>query len=187
MLFIYIILFATTIMVIIFAFKLSQLKSGNQKVFEELISLLFKKISPGSVENLTILPLVDDYTDTSGLETESGVSYLINAENTTILMDTGFNKNGKHPSPLLHNMNSLDIPVSDIDYIFISHLHADHVGGLKNQKNSTFSISNGPVNLPEVPLYCPVKIAPSHWNPGPKPQVLKDKYHDLKVGDNMFL
>ncbi len=51
-----------------------------------------------------------------------------NADNTTILMDVGLNKNKEHPSPLLHNINSLNVSVSDIDHIFISHLgHRVHI------------------------------------------------------------
>ena len=59
----------------------------------------------GSVKNLSILPLVDFYADDSQLKTEPGVSYLIKADDTTILMDVGFNKKKEHPSPLIHNAN----------------------------------------------------------------------------------
>ncbi len=174
MLILYILLFLITIIAIIFSIKLVQLKSGNEKVTKELENLQFEKISPGSVANLSILPLVDYHTDDPKLKTEAGVSYLINADNTTILMDVGFNKNRENPSPLLHNIRSLAVSVSDIDLIFISHLHLDHVGGMKEQKSGTFSLSYGTIMLPKIPVYSPVKISPSHWNPGPNPEVLKE-------------
>ncbi len=38
------------------------------------------------------------------LKTEPGVSYMICADDTKILLDVGFNKLKEHPSPLLHNI-----------------------------------------------------------------------------------
>src|SRR5512138_3278676 len=58
----------------------------------------------GMVKRLTILPLIDMKPARSDLVGEAGVSYLVRADNTTILFDVGLNLRGEHPSPLLSNM-----------------------------------------------------------------------------------
>ncbi len=175
MIFFYIMLSLLIIVLLLFSIKLIQLKSGNKKVSKEIEATHYTKLSDiGSVKNLSILPLVDFHTDDDRLKTEPGVSYLIKADDTTILMDVGFNKKKEHPSPLLHNAKRLEVSLNDIDLIFISHLHLDHVGGMHEQKQGTFSVSRGEVSLPEIPVYTPVKISPSHWNPGPKNEIITE-------------
>lgn len=60
----------------------------------------FPKISLfESVKKLSILPLVDYYGEGKDIKTEPGVSYLIKADGTIILIDTGYNEK-KIPLPL---------------------------------------------------------------------------------------
>ena len=171
----YIILGLMVLMALGFTKKIHQLKKGRQRADVQASGMKINKIaSPGTVKSLSILPLIDYYTDNPNLKTEPGVSYLIVADDTKILLDVGFNKTKEHPSPLLHNMKILGISESDIDMIFISHLHLDHVGGMREQKEKRFSLSRGPVSLPKVPVYSPVGISASRWNPGPETQVIPD-------------
>ena len=175
MIFLYLVFALIALIGIGFSIKLVQLKTGNKKVSEELAAMHYEKLADvGTVSHLSILPLVDFFTDDDRLKTEPGVSYLIKADDTTILLDVGFNKNKAHPSPLLHNMKALGVSPADLDFIFFSHLHLDHVGGLREQRNRQFSISQGDVELPAIPVYTPVEISPSHWNPGPEVKVIKD-------------
>jgi len=154
---------------------MKDLKTGKIKAADDLKKLHIKKLSPfGEVNHLSILPLIDFYADRDDLKTESGVSYLVRADDTTILLDMGHNVQGSHPSPLLQNMQTLGVEGKDIDLIFLSHLHLDHMGGLNQEKNKTFSISEGPVELREIPAYAPEQVAPSHWNPGPVVEIVKD-------------
>jgi 7,8-dihydropterin-6-yl-methyl-4-(beta-D-ribofuranosyl)aminobenzene 5'-phosphate synthase len=71
-------------------------------------------------------------------------------------------------------MKTLGISESNIDMIFISHPHLDHVGGMTEQKEKTFSLSQGPVSLSNIPLYSPVDISASRWNPGPETNMITD-------------
>ena len=164
-----------TLIALIFLKKIVELKKGKKQAEAELAAMGISKLSsPGTVKTLSILPLVDYYTDNADLKTEPGVSYLVSADNTNILLDVGFNKKKEHPSPLLHNMKTLGISESDINIIFFSHRHLDHLGGMTEQKEKTFSLSQGPVSLPNVPVYAPARLSASRWNPGPEPQIIKD-------------
>ena len=128
----------TGLIIAVFLLKLLKMAAGKKKAAIELSSISIKKLSPmGSVKSLSVMPLVDFYADDPSLKTEAGVSYLIKADDTTILMDTGLNRKKEHPSPLLHNMNALNISPEDIDMIFISHPHLDHLGGMSEQKKKT--------------------------------------------------
>jgi 7,8-dihydropterin-6-yl-methyl-4-(beta-D-ribofuranosyl)aminobenzene 5'-phosphate synthase len=109
------------------------------------------------------------------MKTEAGVSYLIKADETTILMDVGFNPKGLHPSPLLQNMQTLDINEEDIDMIYLSLLHMDHVGGMNEQKSRTFSISQGPVESLNAPVFAPDQVKPSQWNPSLQVEIIKEQ------------
>ncbi len=125
----------------------------------------------GAVKNLTILPLIDWYSvDPDVLEGESGVSYLIRADDTTILFDLGLNKNQEHPSPLLRNMERLGVNFNEIDMIFISHAHLDHIGGMENAREGLFAPSAGYVDLHQMPAYLPTPLV----NPAATPIVIEE-------------
>ncbi|MBC2714183.1 MAG: MBL fold metallo-hydrolase [Desulfobacteraceae bacterium] len=171
----YIFLVLTAFIALILAKKILQLKKGKKLADAQVAGMKISKLaSPGTVKALSILPLIDYYTDNADLKTEPGVSYLVSADATNILLDVGFNKKKEHPSPLLQNMKTLGISESDLDMIFISHPHLDHLGGMTEQKEKTFSFSKGPVSLPNIPVYSPVKISASRWNPGPETKVITD-------------
>lgn len=163
MIVVYIFLVMVALIALIFLKKVTDLKKGRQQVEAELAGMHISKLKePGTARKLSILPLVDYHTDNPDLKTEPGVSYLISADETNILLDVGFNKKKEHPSPLLHNMQKLGISPSDIDMIFFSHLHLDHVGGMTEQRGKTFSLSQGHVALSNIPVYSPVDIAASN-------------------------
>lgn len=112
----------------------------------------------GTVNKLSILPLVDYYASEPNLAVESGVSYLIEADGKNILFDVGFNRESKHPSALINNMNELNIKPANLDCIFISHLHVDHVGGFKAKKNSSFALSGEDIDLNGIKAYVPTTM-----------------------------
>ena len=84
----------------------------------------------GEVDRVKITALVvDDAGYDTELWGEFGLSLLVEAERhgaeLRLLVDTGLTS-----KPLLHNMKLLDVDPSKIDYIFLTHCHYDHTGGL---------------------------------------------------------
>lgn len=69
--------------------------------------------------------LVDNRTNDSRLETEHGLSVLLETEHHRILLDTGAS------DAYIRNAERMGIDLSEVDYVFISHGHSDHAGGLK--------------------------------------------------------
>jgi len=154
--------------------KASQVNAGREEINGILDRTSYPKlVNVGTISSLKILPVIDFYAGDSSLKTEPGVSYLVKADNTTILLDVGENRKGEHPSPLLHNMKALNIKPSDIDMIFITHLHPDHLGGMKQMKKGEFSLSGGTVELGAIPVYAPGPLKPSGHNPSPKVQIVR--------------
>jgi len=107
----------------------------------------------GSIESLTILPLIDWYAVKETLIGECGVSWLIQADRNNILLDTGANMKKQDPSPLLRNMKTLNIDLKEVQHLFISHPHMDHVGGLASQKARTVKLSTDDTDLSRMTLY----------------------------------
>ncbi|MBQ9656385.1 MAG: MBL fold metallo-hydrolase [Prevotella sp.] len=70
--------------------------------------------------------LVDNRTNDPVLETEHGLSILLETDHHRILLDTGAS------DMLIRNAERLGIDLSTVDYVFISHGHSDHAGGLKH-------------------------------------------------------
>ena len=109
----------------------------------------------GTATTLSILPLVEFYSSAPRLVGEPGVSYLVTVDGKRILFDVGRNVREEHPSPLLRNMAALGLSPEDIDAVFISHCHLDHVGGIDEMRRRTFSLSGRPVDLTGKTAYLP--------------------------------
>ena len=92
------------------------------------------------------------YDNTSfrrGLKSDWGFSALVEAKKRRILFDTGANG-----SILLSNMQKLGIDPKEIQDVFISHAHWDHIGGL-----SSFLNVNNNVKLWVPPSFAEAKNA----------------------------
>ena len=74
---------------------------------------------------MTFKILFDNYNYDKNLQSLWGFSSLIKVHNKTILFDTG--SNGR---VLLKNAKKMGVNFKDIDIVFISHSHWDHIGGL---------------------------------------------------------
>ena len=69
--------------------------------------------------------LSDNRSSDSRLSTEHGLSILLETELHKILLDTGAS------DVFIRNAEALGIDLSTGDYVFISHGHSDHAGGLR--------------------------------------------------------
>ncbi len=70
--------------------------------------------------------LSDNRSSDSRLSTEHGLSILLTTNQHKILLDTGAS------DVFIRNAEQMDIDLSDVDYVFISHGHSDHAGGLRH-------------------------------------------------------
>ncbi len=91
--------------------------------------------------------------DRSSLRTEVGVSYLIRTDRGTILFDLGHNPQKTNPSALVHNMEQTGVQWEDLDAIFLSHTHFDHVGELDTPDSDLYSFLES--TNKSIPLYTP--------------------------------
>ena len=84
-------------------------------------------INIGYVSHALITVLVDNDCNPTrrSLECPWGLSIYVQTPRLTILFDTG-----PSPQALTHNMRMLNISMSSIDVVVLSHEHMDHVGGL---------------------------------------------------------
>ncbi len=88
---------------------------------------------------ISLFPDADSVlVDSLGLRTGvlSSVSvFLLEQDGKKILFDAG---NGAEDSRLLDALTSLGILAEDIDYIFLTHCHGDHIGGLTAADTAVF-------------------------------------------------
>jgi 7,8-dihydropterin-6-yl-methyl-4-(beta-D-ribofuranosyl)aminobenzene 5'-phosphate synthase len=109
----------------------------------------------GEAGEVSILPVVERLTaDGRGLAGEPGISYLVRAGGTRVLFDSGLS-GGKPDSALARNARTLGAALHDLDAVVISHLHADHVGGIRAMRARTFSFSAEPLEPRGIPAYVP--------------------------------
>ena len=74
---------------------------------------------------MTWTVLSDNRSNDSRLSIEHGLSILLKTEQHKILLDTGAS------DVFIQNAELLGVNLSDADYVFISHGHSDHAGGLR--------------------------------------------------------
>ena len=91
------------------------------------------KLSPTSLYKKLTPELIKELGLENGVEGSMSV-FLLEAEGKKALFDTGLPLSmGKG---LLDRLNELKISTDEIDYIFITHFHLDHIGGLLDEKDN---------------------------------------------------
>lgn len=178
---------ALAVAALLLLLKAQLVKGLRRQAVEEAAFKAPRLDTAKAVESLTILPLVEYYATDETLATEAGVSYLVTAGSTRILLDVGANEKGAHPSPLLANAQKLGADLGTLDAVFLSHLHRDHVGGFKAERERRFAFSAGEaLTFPGLPVFAPnpltgtlpqgchgvtvtepMEIAPGIWSIGP--------------------
>ena len=102
-----------------------------------------------SAPQLTVTPLINWHTTRDQLRSEPGVSLLIETGHERILFDLAFNQHASAVSPLETNVRALGIDLSDIDRIFLSHRHRDHMGGTEAERDGRIAIGDS-LGVPET-------------------------------------
>ncbi len=85
--------------------------------------IFFRK---GVSESMIIKTLVENTSISESIASEHGLSLYIETKNYKILFDVG------ESNLFLENAEKLDVNISDVDYLIISHGHYDHGGGLRS-------------------------------------------------------
>ena len=70
--------------------------------------------------------LTDNRAKDPSFETEHGLSILLETEHNRILRDTGAS------DVFIRNANQMGVDLRTVDYVFVSHGHSDHAGGLRH-------------------------------------------------------
>jgi len=110
------------IVVIINLFFFSRLlKKSMDKENQTKLETISEKL-----KGISIITIYDNYQMNPELRTGWGFSCLIKINEKSILFDTGADF-----ETLLYNMEKVKINPKDINFVFISHLHGDHTGGLE--------------------------------------------------------
>jgi 7,8-dihydropterin-6-yl-methyl-4-(beta-D-ribofuranosyl)aminobenzene 5'-phosphate synthase len=74
---------------------------------------------------MKIVVLADNRKVEDKFKSEHGLSIYVETDDYKYLLDTGAS------DKFIDNAKELDIDLTKVDYVFISHGHADHIGGLK--------------------------------------------------------
>ena len=113
------------------------------------------------LDSLEILTLVEDSVQMHGsLLGEHGLSFLLTAKSGGQVI-RGLLDVGQTPYVLSHNMKSLGISPSSIDFLVLSHCHYDHTGGV-----ARFVKSTGKKNFPVIAHPC---LFRTHFTVDPVP------------------
>ena len=128
--------------------------------------------------------LVDNRTNNPTFETEHGLSILLETEKHSILLDTGSS------DMLIRNAERLGKDLSRVDYVFISHGHSDHAGGLKHfmaiNKKAKVIVSSDAISGKFYSKRRFLHSITTEWPEIPQERLLEIE-HSGSIGDDIFI
>ncbi|MDP8255472.1 MAG: MBL fold metallo-hydrolase [Candidatus Alcyoniella australis] len=107
-----------------------------------------------ALKTLELTALVEHAVD-PGFKGEAGVSYLLRSDRGSLLFDVGF---GDQYGTLAHNVERLGLSLDDAAALVISHLHLDHMGGMKAQRAGRVAVPPRIGLPPEIPCFVPDEV-----------------------------
>lgn len=128
--------------------------------------------------------LVDNRSCDGMLETEHGLSVLLETGRHRILLDTGAS------DMLIRNAERLGKDLSRVDYVFISHGHSDHAGGLKRfmeiNKKAKVIVSPDAISGKFYSKRRYLHSITTDWPEIPQERLLTIE-HSGSIGDDIFI
>ena len=128
--------------------------------------------------------LVDNRTNNPTIETEHGLSILLETEKHSILLDTGAS------DMLMRNAERLGKDLSKVDYVFISHGHSDHAGGLKHfmeiNKKAKVIVSPDAISRKFYSKRRYLHSITTEWPEIPQERLLTIE-HSGSIGDDIYI
>ncbi|MGM0603868.1 MAG: MBL fold metallo-hydrolase [Bacillota bacterium] len=95
-----------------------------------------KDLSLPEVDNFQLIPVVEAESK-DDFEKEAGISYFIETENSNLLFDIAF---ADESSAFTNNYQKLNLTKKDVHKFVLSHLHPDHMGGIKASRENKITI-----------------------------------------------
>ncbi len=147
-------------------------------------------------DTITVTILYDNTAFAPGTEADWGFSCLVESAGKTILFDTG-----TKPEVFFHNVEALDIDLSEVDLVVISHEHGDHTGSLARvlEQNHGLTVYH-PVSFSDefvssvkqagatsIPVTDPVEIIPDVYLTGEMGSAIKEQSLILRTGDGLVV
>lgn len=111
--------------------ELNTQQVGNVKVtwIQDVATQQSPDIFPDAPESL-----IDSLALQMGIPSSIS-TFLVKTDSATILFDTGL---GGKNSQLLYLLDSIGVKPTDIRYLYLTHLHGDHIGGMMNGDERVF-------------------------------------------------
>jgi 7,8-dihydropterin-6-yl-methyl-4-(beta-D-ribofuranosyl)aminobenzene 5'-phosphate synthase len=107
------------------------------------------------------LSVLSEWATEEGFMGEPGVSYLFRTDKGTLLYDVGFGPT--HPT-LVHNAKKLGVSLDQVDALAISHLHMDHMGGMKAQRSKQVAVPEELGTPGGKPCFLPAEARASEFS-----------------------
>jgi len=138
-----ILIFLLTILILGFGFYFI---SKEKEIMIEETETKLEVTLKGAEGKISIITCYDNYLADSRLKTGWGFSVLIKSGNQNILFDTGADS-----ETLLFNMENMERDPKKVNTIVLSHIHGDHIGGLKGflKKNANLTVYI-PASFPDL-------------------------------------
>lgn len=119
----------------------------------------FEEYAPTKLYPKLTNEIINELNIEKGIEWSMS-AFLLEAEGKKVLFDSGFydekNKNG-----ILERLKELKISPDEIDYIFITHCHWDHIDGLIDSKNN-INYKNAKIYISKDEFNGDIKPGPPH-------------------------
>jgi len=97
---------------------------SNREVDPEIVSRVIQNVQEASIDNIRLTVVYDNVPCHKGLRNDWGFACLVEGLDKTLIFDSG-----RFDDIFMANLATLNIDPQQIDLLFLSHDHPDHIGG----------------------------------------------------------